>query len=168
MNVYTLGRVCYTFPCKCSFTQGENEKMFESEYIASIAGSAIAAAIIIVLVSLIREPHRQSLMAIVVALSGFMYWEGGFGWWEVPFGVVIALLAWKGLTWYPAIGLAWLVHAIADMLHHIAGYPMVPSQPLSSFGCLTFDTLIATWFLAGAPSAFRFLASRRRANPVEA
>jgi hypothetical protein len=53
---------------------------------------------------------------------------------------------------YRFIGLAWLMHAAWDLPHHLWGRPIWPFMPTSSFGCVIFDTLIAIWFLAGAPS----------------
>ena len=35
---------------------------------------------------------------------------------------------------------------------HLWGSPIWPFMPTSSFGCMIFDTLIAIWFLAGAPA----------------
>ena len=52
----------------------------------------------------------------------------------------------------PFIGLAWLMHAAWDLAHHLWGNPIWPFMPTSSFGCMIFDTLIAIWFLAGAPA----------------
>ena len=43
-------------------------------------------------------------------------------------------------------------HAAWDLPHHFWGHPIWPFMPTSSFGCVIFDTLVAFWFLAGAPS----------------
>jgi len=51
------------------------------------------------------------------------------------------------------------MHACWDVAHHLYGNPLWPWMPTSSFGCLIFDSTIAVWFLAGAPSVF----ARRRA-----
>ena len=63
--------------------------------------------------------------------------------------------AYAGLQSYPAIAIAWLMHAVWDFLHHMWGGPIWPFMPTSSFGCLIFDSLIAIWFLMGAPSLRR-------------
>jgi hypothetical protein len=44
------------------------------------------------------------------------------------------------------------MHAGWDVVHHLWGNPIWPFMPTSSFGCMVFDTLIAIWFLAGAPT----------------
>jgi hypothetical protein len=55
-----------------------------------------------------------------------------------------------------------------DLPHHLWGNPIWPFMPTSSFGCMIFDTLIAVWFLAGAPSLVAFGArSSTRAMAVE-
>jgi hypothetical protein len=60
-----------------------------------------------------------------------------------------------GLRSYRAIGLAWLMHAAWDLPHHLVGRPIWPYMRTSSLGCLVFDSVIAVWFLANAPSIFR-------------
>jgi hypothetical protein len=57
-----------------------------------------------------------------------------------------------GLRSYQFIGLASLMHAAWDFPHHLWGNPIWPFLPTSSFGCMIFDTVIAVWFLAGAPA----------------
>jgi hypothetical protein len=44
------------------------------------------------------------------------------------------------------------MHACWDLVHHLYGTPIWAFMPSSSFGCLLFDTLIAIWFMAGAPA----------------
>jgi hypothetical protein len=39
-----------------------------------------------------------------------------------------------------------------DIAHHLWGNPIWPFMPSSAFGCMVFDSVIALWFLAGAPS----------------
>jgi hypothetical protein len=55
------------------------------------------------------------------------------------------------------------MHAAWDVPHHLWGHPIWPFMPTSSFGCVIFDTLIAIWFLAGAPSWL----TRTQAAPAE-
>jgi hypothetical protein len=78
-------------------------------------------------------PSRRIFNAIVVAGTCGAYLNGGFGRWEF-------------------IGLAWIMHAAWDLAHHLWGNPIWPFMPTSSWGCMIFDSLIALWFLAGAPS----------------
>jgi hypothetical protein len=44
------------------------------------------------------------------------------------------------------------MHAAWDLPHHLYGSPIWPFMRTSSLGCMVFDSLIAVWFLAGAPS----------------
>ena len=39
-----------------------------------------------------------------------------------------------------------------DIAHHLWGNPIWPFMPSSAFGCMIFDSMIAPWFLVGAPS----------------
>jgi hypothetical protein len=54
------------------------------------------------------------------------------------------------------------MHAAWDLPHHLVGHPIWPYMRTSSLGCMVFDSVIAVWFLAGAPSIFR----KRMAEPV--
>jgi hypothetical protein len=114
----------------------------------------IMAGVLVVLVSLLREPARQRFMAIFVAGAGAAYLNGGLGVWEFAFTALATVCAYRGLTSYAFIAVAWLLHAGWDMLHHLYGTPIVFLQPTSSAGCAITDTLIAIWFFLGAPSVF--------------
>jgi len=94
------------------------------------------------------------------------YLSGGLGLWELLYAAVAGgVVAYLGLRSYRFIGLAWLMHAGWDLVHHLYGNVIWPFMPTSSFGCMVFDTLIAIWFFAGAPSiitlAFRKPAPRQ-------
>src|ERR1700680_527403 len=102
--------------------------------------------------SLVPEPTRQKLNAIFVAGASGVYLNGGFGVWELLFPALATPIIYRGLQSHRYIGVAWLMHAAWDLPHHLWGNPIWPFMPTSSFGCLVFDTLIAIWFLAGAPS----------------
>jgi len=103
--------------------------------------------------SLVSEPARRTINAMIVAgASGAYLSGGGFGIWEVVFPLAAVPMAYRGLHSYPFIGLAWLMHSAWDIVHHLGGNPIWPFMPTSSFGCMIFDALIAMWFLAGAPS----------------
>jgi hypothetical protein len=80
---------------------------------------------------------------------------GGFGIWELAYPVVATPVVYRALQSYRYIGLAWLMHAAWDLPHHLWGNPMWPFMRTSSFGCFVFDSLIALWFLAGAPDVVR-------------
>lgn len=121
--------------------------------IMDCVGPAIGALVFVVIMSLVREPTRRTINAMVVAgASGAYLSGGGFGIWEVVFPVVAVPIAYRGLCAYSFIGLAWLMHSCWDLVHHLWGNPIWPFMPTSSFGCMIFDALIAVWFLAGGPS----------------
>jgi hypothetical protein len=115
-------------------------------------GPAIGAGVFVLVMSLVREPERRTFNAILVAGASGVYMSGGFGVWELVYPVIVTPIAYLGLRSYRLIGLAWLMHAAWDLPHHLWGRPIWPFMPTSSFGCVIFDTLIAIWFLAGAPS----------------
>ena len=121
--------------------------------IMDFVGPVIGALVFVVIMSLVSEPARRTINAIIVAgASGAYLSGGGFGIWEVAFPVLAMPLAYRGLRSYSFIGLAWLLHSCWDVVHHLWGNPIWPFMPTSSFGCMIFDALIALWFLAGAPS----------------
>jgi hypothetical protein len=91
------------------------------------------------------------LNAVLVAGASGVYLSGGFGVWELVYPVVVMPVAYRGLQSYRYIGLAWLMHAAWDLPHHLWGHPIWPFMPTSSFGCVVFDSLIAIWFIGGAP-----------------
>src|ERR1700691_4474422 len=96
---------------------------------------AVIALVFILLVSLIREPARQKWMAVLIAGAGAAYLSGGgFGLWERAFCAVLAACAYNGLRSYHFIGIAWLLHAGWDILHHLYGNPLLPFDPTSSLG----------------------------------
>jgi hypothetical protein len=118
-------------------------------------GPAVGAVVFILLMSLVREPTRRTLNAVAVAGACGVYLNGGFGLWELVFPLIAMPAAYRGLSSHRSIGVAWLLHAAWDLPHHIWGNPIWPFMPTSSFGCFVFDTLIAIWFLAGAPTLVR-------------
>ena len=135
-------------------------------------GPAIAAAVFVLVMSLLKEPTRRTFNAILAAGASGVYLSGGFGPWELIYPVVAAGVAYLGLRSHRFIGVAWLLHAGWDTVHHLYGNAIWPFMPTSSFGCLIFDSLIAIWFLAGAPSLVALAARAARepdgAEPVRA
>jgi hypothetical protein len=101
--------------------------------------------------SVVREPMRLSLNAILAAGATGVYLSGGFGVWELIFPAIAIPIIYRAQRAYRFIGIAWLMHAGWDVAHHLYGNPIWPFMPTSSFGCPIFDTLIAVWFLRGAP-----------------
>lgn len=122
-------------------------------YINALAAVAIALVFIAVM-SLVKEPHRQTINALAIAAAGIIYWSNGLGFYEFPLGIIMLFLAYKGLTDYTYIAIGWLVHTVYDVLHHFYGQPIIPMDPSSSAGCAVCDPILAIWFFFGAPSIY--------------
>lgn len=116
--------------------------------------AVVIAIVYIALSSLLKEPIRHKLSAVIVAGAGATYISGGLGGWEFVFCAVITFMAYKGLTQYRFIAIAWLLHTGWDLMHHFYGNPIVPFSPSSSAGCAICDSIIAIWFFFQAPSLF--------------
>lgn len=118
-------------------------------------GPLIGALVFVLVMSLVKEPARRNFNAIFVAGASGVYLSGGLGLWELAYtalaGCVVSYLALRSYRW---IGVAWLMHASWDLVHHLYADPIWPFMPTSSFGCMIFDSAIALWFVAGAPSLF--------------
>jgi hypothetical protein len=128
-------------------------------------GPIVIALIFVALASLIREPARQKFMAVMVAGAGAAYLSAfGLGFREFAFTTVVTYCAYRGLNSYRFIGIGWLLHTGWDIVHHLAGSPLLPFSPDSSLGCAICDPLIAIWCFAGAPSFFP--RAQRRVMPV--
>jgi len=117
-----------------------------------VVGPVIGGVVFILLMSLIREPTRRNLNAILVAGSAGLYISGGFGPWELLYAAIAVPVAYRGLRSYTFIGVGWLLHASWDLPHYLFSRPLWPYLPTSSWGCMLFDSVIAVWFLAGAPT----------------
>lgn len=132
----------------------------------AVAAAGIAC-IYIALSSLIKEPERQKVSAVIVAGAGAAYLSGGLGPWEFAFCTLMTFVAYKGLANYTFIGIGWLLHTAWDVTHHLYGNPIVPFEPASSAGCAVCDTIMAMWFFAGAPNVFNWF-RRARTTSVNA
>jgi hypothetical protein len=117
-----------------------------------VLGPAIGAGIFVLVMSLVREPSRRTLNAVIVAGASGVYLSGGFGFWELAYPILVTAVVYRALESYRYIGVAWLMHAAWDIAHHLWGHPIWPFMAMSSFGCFVLDSLIAVWFLAGAPA----------------
>jgi len=119
--------------------------------VMDVLGPAIGAGVFVFVMSLVREPTRRTLNAVIVAGASGVYLSGGFGMWEIVYPVVATPVVYRALQSHRYIGVAWLMHAAWDLPHHLWGNPIWPFMGASSLGCFVFDSLIAMWFLAGAP-----------------
>ncbi|MGX7828820.1 DUF6010 family protein [Actinokineospora sp. 24-640] len=106
----------------------------------------------VLVMSLVPEPARRRLNAVMVAGAGAAYLSGGLGPIELAFTATMTYLAYRGLESWQFIGLAWLLHTAWDVVHHLKGAPILPFAEHSSLGCAICDPVIAIWCLAGGPS----------------
>src|SRR5215510_5935285 len=128
-------------------------------------GPLVSAAIFVVAMSQVKEPCRRTLNAIFAAGAIGVYLNGGFGPWELLYPVIAIPIVYLGLRSYRLIGVAWLMHACWDIVHHLWGNPIWPFMATSSFGCMTFDAVLALWFVAGAPSIIASGTADARSTP---
>ena len=120
--------------------------------VGNLVGPALAALVFIVGMSFWPDPGRRHFNAILVAGAGAAYIGSGLGVWELAYVPLATVLAYRGLTNYSWIGVAWFLHAGWDVVHHHIGTPIWPFMPSSSAGCAIFDAVIGGWFLVGAPT----------------
>ena len=116
--------------------------------------AVLIAFIYIAIFSLVPEPNRQKINAVVIAGAGSVYWSGGFGVAEYLFATLMLFVAFKALSKYYFIGIGWLLHTFWDTLHHLYGNPIVPFSTSSSAGCAVCDAILAIWFFYNAPNIF--------------
>jgi hypothetical protein len=119
-----------------------------------IVAASTVAAIWIAVFSLLREPMRHKLSAIMIAGAGAAYLGGGLGPWELIACAVFTAMAYKGLEDYRFIGVGWFLHTCWDLVHHFHGRPIIPFAPLSSAGCGICDLWLAIWYFRGAKPIF--------------
>jgi hypothetical protein len=139
--------------------------------VVTIVVPLLVGAVYVLLSSLIREPHRRRVNAVVVAGAGAAYLSGGgLGIWEFVFTAVVTYVAYRGLESWTFIGVGWLLHTAWDAVHHVRGEPIIPFAEHSSLGCAICDPVIAVWCLVGGPSvtdAIRDLISRHRSGVAD-
>lgn len=119
-----------------------------------IAGALAVALVWIAAFSLLREPMRHKLSAIMIAGAGAAYLSGGLGLWELVACAAFTAVAYKGLDDYRFIGLGWFMHTCWDLVHLFFGHPIIPFAPDSSAGCAVCDLLLAGWYFLGARPIF--------------
>ena len=120
-----------------------------------VVGPVVVGLVYIALASLLPEPTRQQVNAVVLAGAGAAYISGGsLGLGELAFTTVVTVCAFRGLTDYRWLGVGWLLHTAWDVVHHVRGAPIIPELAHSSYGCAICDPVIAIWLFLGAPSAW--------------
>ena len=127
-------------------------------------GAVVVAFLYIAEFSLVREPNRHIINALIIAGAGATYWSGGLGFYEYPLGLIMLILAFKGLTNYKFLALGWLVHTVYDLLHHFYANPIILEVSSSSAGCAICDPILAVWLFFGAPNIFERFVNRKPAN----
>src|ERR1700712_1921938 len=106
----------------------------------------VAALIVILILSRLREPLRMRVSAVSAAGFAGLYLNGGFGAWELVYMAVATVPAYFAQRSYRAVGLAWLMHAGWDLLHHFYGNTLWHWDAMSSLGCAIMDPVVAVWF----------------------
>jgi Family of unknown function (DUF6010) len=125
--------------------------------VVNVVAPVIVGLVYIVVVSVVPDPARQKVNAVVLAGAGAAYISGGsLGLGELAFTTVVTFCAYRGLTTYAWLGVGWLLHTAWDVVHHLRGDPIIPELQHSSFGCAICDPVIAVWMFLGAPSIYRF------------
>ncbi|MCM6775308.1 DUF6010 family protein [Nocardia sp. CDC159] len=133
--------------------------------VTNVVAPLLIGVLYALLMSLIREPHRRTFNAIMVAGAGAAYLSGGgLGGWEYLLTAVITYCAFRGLQSWRFIGIAWLLHSAVDVWHHLEGHPIVPFAHDSSLGCAVCDPVIALWCLRGGPDLLASARGRSRSS----
>lgn len=131
--------------------------------VLSIVAPVVVGLLYVALASLLPEPARQRVNALMVAGAGAAYISGGsLGLWELAFTAVMTFCAYRGLTNYTWLGVGWLLHTAWDVVHHLRGAPIIPELAHSSFGCAICDPVIAVWLFLRAPSIYDLRTPTRR------
>lgn len=121
----------------------------------------LVAAVIIFLVSLLREPGRRKFSAVFLAGAGAAYLSGGLGVAEFAFCALITFLAYRGLENYNYVAIGWVLHTCWDLVHHYHGNPIIVFDPTSSIGCAVCDLVLAAYYALGAPAVIRRASATR-------
>jgi hypothetical protein len=131
----------------------------------NVLAPVVVGLVYVALCSLVPEPSRQKVNAVMVAGAGAAYLSGGaLGLTELAFTALVTFCAYRGLTTYAWLGVGWLLHTAWDVVHHLKSAPILPALVDSSFGCAICDPVIAVWLFLGAPSVWTWLRARRSAT----
>src|ERR1700731_1984760 len=89
-------------------------------------GPALGALVFVVVMSLVVEPTRRTLNAIILAGASGVYLSGGFGLWELTYPVIGAAIGFRALRSYRWVGVGWLIYPGWDIGHQLGGHPVWP------------------------------------------
>src|SRR5215471_11391413 len=78
-------------------------------------GPALGALLFVGVMSLVAEPSRRTVNAIILAGASGVYLSGGFGVWELTYPVIGAAIGFRALRSYRWIAAGWLIHAVWDV-----------------------------------------------------
>ena len=121
----------------------------------TVVAPVLVGLVYVALASLLPEPARQRVNALMEAGASAAYISGGgLGLWELAFTTVVTVCAYRGSTNYTWLGVGWLLHTVWDVVHHLRGTPIIPELAHSSFGCAICDPVIAVWLFLGAPPVY--------------
>src|SRR2546421_10700220 len=98
------------------------------------AGPALGALLFVAVMSLVAEPTRRTLNAIILAGASGVYLSGGFGVWELVYPVIGTAIGFRALRSYRWIAIGWLIHACSDIAHPLWGNPIWPVIPSAASG----------------------------------
>src|SRR5690349_16444318 len=91
--------------------------------LADAARPLLGALVFVAIMSFVREPTRHRLNAVLVAGATGVYLNGGLGAWELLYLPIAMPVVYLGLRSYRFIGVAWIMHATWDLVHHLWGNP---------------------------------------------
>src|SRR2546428_8414354 len=92
-------------------------------------GPALGALLFVAVMSLVAEPTRRTLNAIILAGASGVYLSGGFGLWELIYPVIGVAIGFRALRSYRWIGVGWVVSPGRAIAHHQLVNPIWPSMP---------------------------------------
>src|ERR1044072_4112479 len=131
----------------------------------NVLALVVVGLVYVALCSLVPEPSRQKVNAVMVAGAGAAYLSGGaLGLAELAFTAAVTFCAYRGLTTYAWLGVRWLPHTAGDGVHHPEHAPILPAPADCSFGCAIGAPVIAVGLFRGAPSVWSRLSPRRSAT----
>ena len=111
--------------------------------------------VLIALLSTQPKLRRSRVVGVLAAVAAGTYINAGFGAWELAASFAMGAVAYQGIFGNDAmVGIAWIMHAGWDFLHHLNDVPLIDLIPSSAIECAITDIILAGWALVGFPSIF--------------